>query len=45
MKITGDVRAGVEFRFSAKPDNAGPSTFAAVLPNELRVTRPSLDAA
>jgi hypothetical protein len=39
VKITGDVRDGSEFRFSAKPDNAAPSTFAAVLPNELRVTR------
>jgi hypothetical protein len=38
-KIVGDVRPGGEFKFVAKPHCAAPSTFAALLPGELRVTR------
>jgi hypothetical protein len=39
MKITGDVRPGAEFQLTAKPSNMAQSTFAAVLPEEIRVTR------
>jgi hypothetical protein len=39
MKITGDVRPGADFRFTAKPTVAAASTFAALLPDELRFTR------
>jgi hypothetical protein len=35
----GDLRVGEEFQFTNKPTSAAASTFAAVLPDELRVTR------
>jgi hypothetical protein len=43
-KITGDdVRPASEFRFTKKPTVMAVSTFAAVLPNELLVTRRASD--
>lgn len=39
MEITGDVRPGAEFEITAKPTNCASSTFAALTPNGLTVTR------
>jgi hypothetical protein len=44
IRITGsDVRPGSDFQFTAKPDNNADSTFAAILPDEVRVTRRATD--
>ena len=45
MKITGDIRCGSEFKFVRKPNVMAASTFIAVLPGELRVTRRFSDLA
>ena len=39
MKITGDVRPWAEFEITAKPTNCASSTFAALTPEGLTVTR------
>jgi hypothetical protein len=38
LQITGSVRSGAEFEFTVKPASKAPATFAALLPDELRVT-------
>ena len=37
--ITGDVRPGAEFQFTAKPSNLAASTFTALVNGKLVVTR------
>lgn len=39
MKITGDVRPGTEFQILTKPTSCASSTFAALTPEGLTVTR------
>jgi len=39
MKITGAVRPGNEFQLTVKPTSLACSTFAAILPDEIKVTR------
>jgi hypothetical protein len=39
MKIDGDVRPGAEFELVCKPSNCAPSTFSALVPDGLFVTR------
>jgi hypothetical protein len=43
MRITGTVRPGTEFEFTAKPTNQSASTFAALTADGLRVTKRAAD--
>ena len=43
LRITGSVRPGADFQFTAKPTNQAPAAFAALLPDELRVAKRAAD--
>ena len=42
--ITGDVRPGAEFQFTAKPSNLAASTFTALVNGKLVVTRCAMNS-